>query len=348
MGFQDRHYYRDRESGPFNPFMWLLNGSVHLFTFSGIRVRAHASLIVTIVLVLLFGLGQGFTWQDRVQSMSMLFLIVLLHEFGHSFAARWVGGDANEILMSPLGGLAFANPPRRPLPTFITVAAGPAVNLLICIACGVVLYVTMGWVPWNPLRLQPMQNFSSWANVIGWASWIYQMSYFLLMFNLLPIYPLDGGQMLHAILWPRLGFYKASNFAYSTGMVGGIIMCAVGLASWSPLLVLIGLSGFLTCLNLRRMLMAQGEFGVEDSIDYSAAYETFSPKPNRRPNRRAAQRAAKLAKAEQLEQQRIDEILAKVSAHGMHSLNWMERRALKKATEHQRQRDIELGRTKRH
>jgi Zn-dependent protease len=344
MGFQDRHYYRDRESGPFNPFMWLFSGTVHLFTLAGIRVEAHASLLVSIVAVLLLGLGYGFTWQDRVQSMSMLFLIILLHEFGHCFAARWVGGDANHILMWPLGGLASADPPRRPLPTFITVAAGPAVNLLICIVCGAFLFVTIGWLPWNPARFVPMGDFRSWLNAIRWASWIYQMSYFLLIFNLLPIYPLDGGQMLQSILWPHIGHYKSSNISYIVGMIGSALMCAVGLASSNLLLVAIGASCLLTCYTGRRMLIAQGEFGMDDGIDYRAAYENFSPRPSRRSTRRAAQKAARIARAEQLEQQRIDDILAKVSAHGMHSLNWLERRALKKATEHQRQRDMEMER----
>src|SRR3954468_2776303 len=103
MGWEDRPYYRDRGgSGSLsNPLMWLLTGSVPLFTAFGIRVRAHASLLLMIVLVLLFGLGQGFTWQDRVQSMSILFGIILLHEFGHCFAAPSVGGEANDILMWP-------------------------------------------------------------------------------------------------------------------------------------------------------------------------------------------------------------------------------------------------------
>src|SRR4051812_50009906 len=120
MGFQDRPYYRDGGGSTSNPLMWLVSGSVDLFTAFGIRVRAHASLIVTIVLVLVFGLGQGFTWQDRVQSMGILFLVVLLHEFGHCFAARSVGGEADEILMHPLGGLALTRPPHRPWPMFVT------------------------------------------------------------------------------------------------------------------------------------------------------------------------------------------------------------------------------------
>src|SRR5687768_13274717 len=105
MAFQDRHYYREGGGATGNPLMWLLTGSVPLFTIFGIRVRAHASLIVIIGLVLLFGLGQGSNVQARVQSMGVLFVVILLHEFGHCFAARWTGGNAEEILMTPLGGL---------------------------------------------------------------------------------------------------------------------------------------------------------------------------------------------------------------------------------------------------
>src|SRR4029078_2419423 len=97
--------------------MWLWAGRVSLFTAFGIRVYAHASLVVMAVLVLLLGLGPNAPWPDRIQSMSMLFLIVLLHEFGHCFAARWVGGEADEIVMHPLGGLALAVPADWPFAT---------------------------------------------------------------------------------------------------------------------------------------------------------------------------------------------------------------------------------------
>jgi stage IV sporulation protein FB len=349
MGYQDRPYYRDRNSGAGNPLTWLVAGSVPLFTAFGIRVRAHASLIVTIVLVLLFGLGRGFTWQDRVQSMSVLFLIVLLHEFGHCFAARWVGGEANDILMHPLGGLAYATPPRRPLPTFLTVAAGPAVNVLICIICGIILWLTIHQLPWNPFLFHPLVRSDSMINVAAYVFWIYQISYMILIFNLLPIYPMDGGQMMQAILWPYFGYYKSMNFACIIGMIGAVLGGAIALATLNIFLAILAAMGFLTCMNMRRALIAMGPEEYSDSIDYSAAYETFA-KPVRKKSRRArwaAKRAMKIAAGERQERQRIDQILAKVSAHGMHSLNWRERRALKKATEHQRQRDVETARIRR-
>ncbi|MBC8107664.1 MAG: M50 family metallopeptidase [Anaerolineae bacterium] len=347
MAWQDRPYYRDRNPSAGNPLMWLLTGSLPLFTAFGIRVRAHASMVVYTILVLVFGLGPGWTWQDRVQNVSILFLIVLLHEFGHCFAARWVGGEANDILMHPLGGLAMASPPRRPLPTFITVAGGPAVNVLICLICGVILWMLSGWVPWNPFGLtKPIRNFEGWLDVWRYLYWIYQISWSLLCFNLLPIFPLDGGQMLQTILWPRFGYYKSMLFSCNAGMVCAVLGAMIALATGSIGLAILAMFGFMYCLQLKRNLIAVGPEEYADTIDYSAAYEINPTKP-RRASKRKVKRAAKLAREAVNEQRAIDAILAKVSAHGMQSLSWSEKRTLKKATEHQRQRDVELRSSRR-
>lgn len=342
MAWQDRPYYRDRNSQAWNPLLWLVSGSIPLFTIFGIRVRAHASLVLTVVIVLLFGLGPGFTWQDRVQSMTTLFAIVLLHEFGHCFAARWVGGSADDILMTPLGGLAFAAPPRRPLPTFITVAAGPAVNVVICLVTGSILWLISGWLPWNPFNFTPpIHRFSGWLDLWRYSYWIYQISFSLLVFNLLPIWPLDGGQMVQAMLWPKLGYYRSMLLSLSVGMVGAVFGGMIALASRNVWLAVLAFSGFLNCMIYRRQLVAMGPEEYADETDYSAAYEQpAAPKRRRHINRRVMKKARKLAQQAALEQQHIDTILAKVSASGMASLTWRERRALHKATERQRKRDL--------
>jgi Zn-dependent protease len=340
MGWEDRHYYRDRDTGGGGPLTWLLSGTIPLFTAFGIRVQAHASLVLTIVLVLIFGLGHGFTWQDRVQSMTVLFLIVLLHEFGHCFAARWVGGEANEIIMHPLGGLALASPPRRALPTFITVAGGPAVNVVICLVCGTFLWLTMGWLPWNPFQFASYGDFENWYNVNRYVFWVYQISLMLLAFNLLPIYPLDGGQMLQAMLWPKMGYYRSMNYSCITGMVAAVLGGMVALASFNVFLALLAMMGFMTCLNMRRQLLAAGPYAFSE-MEFGSSYvaeprhKKLSPKLYKKVRKREAQ--------ERLEQEKIDAILAKVSAHGMHSLTWWEKRTLRKATARQRQRDLELS-----
>jgi Zn-dependent protease len=346
MAWQDRQYYRDRpHEGGIGT--WLLSGRVPLFTAFGIRVQAHSSLIITAALVLLLGLGRNFGWQDRVQSMSVLFAIVLLHEFGHCFAARWVGGEADEILMTPLGGLALARPPHRWLPTFITVAAGPAVNLLICVLAGALLLALGGGLPWNPILFVPGQGHSLFS-YRAYTLWVYQISWMLLVFNVLPVYPLDGGQMLQAGLWWKLGYRKSMNIATMVGLVGSVFMGMVAIATgFSLFLLLIAYSCFMTCLMMRRQLAEMG-YEEEDETDYSAAYDIDAgrPKKARRSRwsmRRAAKRARKRAADERAERQHIDAILSKVSAHGMQSLTWREKRALRKATEHQRKRDAELS-----
>jgi stage IV sporulation protein FB len=371
MGWEDRPYYRDRPPGSGNPFMWLMTGSVPLFTLFGIRVRAHAMLLLIIALVLLFGLGQGSNVQMRVQSMSILFLVILLHEFGHCFAARWTGGQADEILMTPLGGLAMTMARRRPWPTFVTVAGGPLVNVAICLVCGAGLYALADVWPLGPWQFGRLYNpRPGWGDVTNYLFLFYAISWFLLLFNLLPVFPLDGGQLLQSILWKPLGYYRSMMIALNVGLVGSVLMIMVGVASFGAafgglLLIFIGLSCLMNCIQLRQVMRAEGPwaFQDEDSMDYGASHyggggtasifsgsSTGGATRTKRPSKFSkwsAARAKKRAQEEQAEQARIDEILAKVSAHGMHSLTWLEKRTLRRATERQRKRDLEMGRTRR-
>ncbi len=358
MGWEDRDYYREQGRGTTNPLMWLLTGSVPLFTAFGIRVRAHASLLLVIVLVLLFGFGYGRTpIEMRVQSMTMLFAVVLLHEFGHCFAARWTGGSANEIVMTPLGGLAMAMAVRRPWPTFVTVAGGPAVNVIICLLCGLGLYLIEGIWPLGPWSFgDAFEEVSSpgWFQVASYLFWLYSISYFLLLFNLLPVFPLDGGQLLQSILWKPMGYFKSMMLTLNVGLVGSVLMMMVGIASFGSafgglLLMLIGFSCFMTCFRTRAVMKAEGPwaFSEEDSIGYNVGSYATETKTRRKTNERAEKRMKKLREAETSEQEKIDAILAKVSATGMQSLTWLEKRALRRATEAQRQRDLEMKKLRR-
>jgi stage IV sporulation protein FB len=354
MAWQDRPYYRDRSDATGNPLAWLFFGSFHLFTMLGIRVRMHATLALVIALVLLFGwAGFGDTVAMRVQSVLMLFTVILLHEFGHCFAARSVGGSADDILMTPLGGLAMAMAPRRPWAQFVTVAGGPAVNVVICLLCGLAFYFLVGVFPITPSQFNQAYAslyYAGWLQVSNYLFWLYSISYALLIFNLIPVFPLDGGQLLQSVLWKPMGYYKSMLLTVNIGLGGSVIMAMVGVATFGMiggglLLILIAVSCFLACLNMRRQLLAAGPYGLEEDegIDYSAAYDTGMPK-RKRVSKWRAKRAAKRAAADREEQQRIDAILAKVSAKGMNSLTWLEKRALKKATEHQRQADLAMRR----
>ena len=364
MGWEDRPYYRDPRPGAGGgPLNWILYGSVPLFTAFGIRVRAHASLVIIIGLILLLGFGGfGDTVAARVQSVLALFLVILLHEFGHCFAARWTGGEANEILMTPLGGLAMAMARRKPWPTFVTVAGGPAVNVIICLLCGLGLYLAIGVAPLTPNQFvgtfkDDIAPDSSLVAVANYLFWIYSISYWLLLFNLLPVYPLDGGQLLQSVLWKPMGYYKSMLLTLNVGLVGAALMMMIGIATIGTLgggflLAFIGLNCLMNCYQMKTMMTAEGPwaFSNEDEPDYGggggygssyggAAVATRPERKPKGPGWFARKRAEKVARDEVDEQQTIDTILAKVSAQGMHSLTRGEKKALERATENQRKRD---------
>lgn len=356
MSFRDRDWYRAESRRPSffdNPFGW----SLRLGRVLDITVRVHLIFVIYVVVELLRAIGnpdlppplrtQVFWWVAK--GLFMLFGVVLLHEFGHCLACRRVGGQADEILMWPLGGLAFVAPPRSPRAHLVTTIGGPMVNVGLCVLTGAVLLAAggrLGSVPLNPFR----------AGYAGsWVHDLFVVNYILLLFNLLPMYPLDGGRLLQEVLWFRLGYQRSTMLATQAGMVGAVLVGCVGLVSNHWLLIGIAIFAFLTCWQQRQMARASveyeeaGVFGYDFSRGYSSL-EAVEPQRPKRPSWSQRRRQGRWAKRqEQLrkEQEEVDRILAKVSRDGLASLTRRERKTLQRATERQRQRDRELGRVDR-
>jgi hypothetical protein len=252
---------------------------------------------------------------------------------------------------------------RKPWPTFVTVASGPAVNVLICLLCGLALYLMIGIAPLTPNQFVGSFKYSidpssSLLDVADYLFFIYGISYYLLLFNLLPVFPLDGGQLLQSVLWKPMGYYKSMLLALNVGLVGAALMMMVGIATFGTLgggllLTFIGLNCLMNCYQMKTMMTAEGPwaFSNEDEPDYGggggyggyggSAVATRAGRKPKGPGWFARRRAEKIVRDEQDEQQTIDTILAKVSAQGMQSLTRAEKKALAKATENQRKRDQE-------
>jgi membrane-associated protease RseP (regulator of RpoE activity) len=231
--------------------------------------------------------------------------------------------------------------PRKPGATFVTIAGGPLVNLVICIGCAVALEALNYHQSWNPLHPGGLR----WPpNAVFHLHWVFLVSYYLLLFNLLPIYALDGGQILHTLLWPSLGWHQAMMWTCIVGMVGAVPVAIWGLFFKGGLLLsFIMLQCFLQCLIRRRELVAMGPGEFEtDEIDYSQSLREPKPRRRKQMSRRKIARLRREAQREATEAARIDAILAKVSERGMNSLTYYERRILKKATERQRRRELEM------
>lgn len=282
MGWQERPYSKPGGApSSFGSIQNILFGSLSLGEWFGIHVRIHASLLLLIAFRVLFSGGAGF--MSALLTSAILFGVILLHEFGHCFAARAVGGDAREILLWPLGGLAFVDTPRRPWPSFFATAGGPLVNVVICLLTGAALWMLSGGQfqpPLNPLlpfggvmRTQSLL-FLGTSSIAYYLWWVYATSWMLLFFNLLPIFPLDGGQLLQAALWPRLGYIKSMSFACATGMVGAIIVGLWGLYHGRLWLLFLAFAGFMTCYRTRESLSAFDEPSYAGESRYNVSFSS--------------------------------------------------------------------------
>src|SRR5262249_7946308 len=141
-----------------------------------------------------------------------LFLIVTLHEFGHALACRQVGAQANQIVLWPLGGIAFVNPPPRPGATLWSIAAGPLVNVAL-------VPVLLAIAAFNR-SLRSAGGTATTSDVGLLLHTIALINLGLLIFNLLPIYPLDGGQILRSLLWFVIGRTRSLMAAVVIGFIG--------------------------------------------------------------------------------------------------------------------------------
>lgn len=224
-------------------------GSIHLFRFRGIDVFLHLSwfLVAIYEIQMRKGSYSSITW--NVLEYLALFVIVLIHEFGHALACRQVGGRADQIVLWPLGGVAYVDPPPRPGATLWSIAAGPLVNvvLLPILFGAVVAGRSQGW----PLTMPDLYHLVRSVAYINLG---------LLIFNILPIYPLDGGQILRSLLWFVVGRARSLMAATVIGLIG--VAGFIGLALWRQELLLGAIAVFMlmSCWGGLKHAMALSRF----------------------------------------------------------------------------------------
>ena len=169
-----------------------------------------------------------------------VFVIVLVHEFGHALACRQVGGGANRIVLWPLGGIAFVNPPRRAGAYLWSIAAGPLVNVILLPVLGFFAMIAQASVPGSDVAV-----FFRDLNFLNAV---------LLAFNLLPVFPLDGGQIMRGLLWFPFGEIRSlqnrecdrpcrRSHSWNRGANGRINLVGnTGIFSFEPCLVWVAAS----------------------------------------------------------------------------------------------------------
>jgi Zn-dependent protease len=425
-----------------DPMTW----SLPLGQLFGVVVRVHILFpIVAIGLVLrtvfLKDVQPGL-WIETIILLGLLFFSVLLHEFGHVFAARSVDGDASEVLLWPLGGLAMLEVPHTPRANFVAAAGGPVVNVLLAATAVAALaafsmlpsfkpwgdpytpvvyswsegchlgsktgrgdlwkftgykqggiYVTPEKFPENgppqtadgkpcevvvvhpdEVMYQPVagkpaeEQFTVWhdkeqkitakvsAQPMARGVWIVLLSrffwvnWFLLLLNLLPAFPLDGGRMLQCFLWWRSDYRQATLVAIFGGFLVMFIVILYALVAYEQILPLcLAVFIYIACRRQWILLETGGEeslFGYDFSQGYTSLErgEAGAP-PKRRQSwwqrwmqRRAARRMQRQQEQREAEERRMDELLEKVQRQGLAALTDEERRFLTRVSAKYRNR----------
>lgn len=201
---------------------------------AGIPIRVHWSFVLVLALLAAREHGGAGDWREGLATITMtlmLFGLVLLHELGHALTAQHLGVAVADIVLLPVGGVArlmlwpTAGWPRREL---LITLAGPAVNLALAL-----LLTPLVWSlsALGHYELDDLITALSQPSLIGLVTTLWLGNLALALFNLLPIFPMDGGRIVRALLATRLSFQGATYLAVIGGQALALVGLLVGL--WS-------------------------------------------------------------------------------------------------------------------
>ena len=232
-----------------------MGASIKLFDVAGTAVRVHPTFFLLLAWIAVFYWMQGGPEAavSGVVFIAILFVCVVLHEFGHILMARRFGIRTPDVTLLPIGGVAsMERMPEKPSQEIAVALAGPAVNLVIA----AVLLLVLG-VPLDGEALSRVAEGDA-----GLLLRIAIANVALLVFNLIPAFPMDGGRVLRALLAIPLGFTRATRLAASIGQGLAVVLGFLGLLG-NPLLILIAVFIFFA---------ASGEAGYVQARDLTRGF----------------------------------------------------------------------------
>jgi Zn-dependent protease len=170
----------------------------------------------------------------------VLFSIVLLHELGHSLAAKRYGIPVQDIVLLPIGGVArLRRMPERPAEELVVALAGPAVNLALVLLLAPTVLLSNGAALLDG-RLSALDSMAS-PSPAGFAMFLLMVNTSLLLFNLIPAFPLDGGRVLRALLAFKLPYTRATSLATTIGRGLAIVLGVYGLVTFNFFLAVVAI-----------------------------------------------------------------------------------------------------------
>jgi Zn-dependent protease/CBS domain-containing protein len=244
--------------------------SLKIGSVAGTAVRIHVTFLL--FLAWIFGVnyvasGQQAAWNGLV-FMVLLFLCVLLHEFGHIFTARRFGVNTPDVILLPIGGVArLERIPEKPSEEFLIAIAGPLVNVVIA-----ALLVLVGGAHLQLNRLATLDISGG-----GLIDQLAAVNLFLAVFNLIPAFPMDGGRVLRALLASRLGYVHATEVAAMIGQGVAFALGFLGLFG-NPLLIFIAIFVYLAASAEAHVVAIRAvSRGVPVTAAMMTQYATLTP-----------------------------------------------------------------------
>lgn len=324
-----------------NPLHW----SFPIGTWFLSQVRVSIFLpVMLLVFWAHYSLGLG------IALFSILFLSVFLHEMGHVVACRMTGGEADQIVLWPLGGLVSCNPAHSMSARILTILGGPIVNLLLCaITIPAVIWSSELSQSLNPFKLPAVDLDKNLGQAV--LLMIFSINWLLLLINLIPVLPLDGGKILQVFLSRRFDetvvhmvLLNVSFWIGGLGMVIGLCSLAVWVVFFSALLLMLNLLEFSTVSS--QDSFDDSTFGYDFSQGYTSLERSSSQLSEKKSGFFQKWRKKRKLQKEQREREKslnaekqLDLLLHKVHEFGLESLTPKERQQLNQVSARYRKTD---------
>lgn len=221
--------------------------SLKIAKLAGIDIFIHFTFFVLVTWVAFIqwklngSIGAAFS---GVAFILAVFTCVVLHELGHALAAKKYGIRTQDIILLPIGGVArLEKMPNQPIQELWVALAGPAVNVVIAALLAVYLWITNTLIPDNQLT---MTTAAFIERIMG-------INIFLVLFNMIPAFPMDGGRVLRALLATRLAYIKATKVSANLGQGIALLFGVIGLF-YNPILLLIAFFVWMGAAQETRMV----------------------------------------------------------------------------------------------
>jgi len=247
-----------------------MSWSLNIGRVGGTVVRIHLTFLLFLAWIFAASYADGgaSTAWASLAFMVLLFLCVLLHEFGHIFTARAFGVPTPYVTLLPIGGVAqLERIPEEPWEEFLIAIAGPLVN----VAIAVVLVFVFG------ANLQVGAAAAVDNLRIPLVDRLAAVNLFLALFNMIPAFPMDGGRVLRALLASRFGYVRATGIAAAIGQFVAFALGFIGLL-FNPILIFIAIFVYLAASSESHMVaLRAASRGVPVSYAMMTQFATLSP-----------------------------------------------------------------------